>query len=337
MSIIISHNSALEYLRGVPPQVRGDNVTTHPVEVPLGVGRDELARLNLREIGLRQQPVHLVTSRDGTRVRSHGVTPHRTSLGEVPSGLLLEAGNGIYVCGPELVFIQLVSHVSTLGSIVLGYELCGSYSQFAPLVSGFYDRSPLTTREQIMAASQQLRGTNNVRRAREVLPLVLEGSASPMETVTSNVLFLPEDMGGLSLVMPVLNYEVQLDDVARKITGTKTCVIDGAWPWLNRGVEYNGSDHTDPVKDRNRLEALAHMDYTIYTVDANRMMVYSELKKVTDLISSDIPRRDGFSCPREADLKRLHKRLLTATRCGLGLDSVLFGVSTKGFGIRTHL
>ena len=336
MAIIISHKSALEYLRAVPPQVRGDNRTSRPIEVPLRTSGTELTRFDPREIGLRQMPIHLLTSRSGTKTQARGTAPHQMSVGEIPPGLLLDIGDDIYVCGPELVFFQLLPSISTLGAIVLGYELCGSYSHFAPLVSGFYDRPALTSKERISEASSLLKGLRGVNHARKLLPLILEGSASPMETVTSNILFLPEEMGGLSLLMPILNYEVPLDDIARKITGTRTCVIDGAWPQLDRGFEYNGGDHTDPIKDRKRLEALAHAGYTIYTIDTERMMTFSELKKVTDLICADIPRRNSYGPTDASEMKVLHRRLLTSTRCGLGLESALFGVPITGAGVRTH-
>lgn len=337
MSIIVSHNSALEYLRSVPPQERGDNRTTEPLEIPGPPGKHELSLLKTARLGTRQESTHLLTSRNHAQIRASSVLPHQSSLGEIPAGLLLDAGNDIYVCGPELVFIQMLSRISPLGSIVLGYELCGSYSHFAPLISGFYDRPALTTKQRVLDAVELMPGAHNVEKARKVLDLILEGSASPMETVTSNILFLPESMGGQSLVMPEINYEVKLDDVASRITGTRTCVIDGAWPELDKGYEYNGGDHTDPIKDRNRLEALAHMGYSIYTIDANRMMDFSELKKVVNLITSDVPRRGGFGAPDEESMRQLHRRLLTSTRCGLGLDAALFGVPVKGLGIRTHL
>ena len=338
MSVIISHNSALEYLRSIPPQIRGDNTVHRAIETPRGLARGELFSFGSRSFGLRQQPIHLLTSRDSTQVRSKGVVPHQTSLEEIPPGLLLEVEDGVYVCGPELVFIQLLSSITDLGAIVLGYELCGTYSHFAPLVSGFYDRPQLTTGQRILSATDLVRGTRNVKRARRLLPLILDGSASPMETVTSNILFLPEQLGGNSLVMPILNCEVELDDVARKIAGTRTCVIDGAWKELHKGFEYNGSDHTDPMKDRNRLEALAHMGYSIYTIDAARMMYYPELRKVVDLICSDVPLRRGYSRPTDDEMRRLHRRLLAATRCGLGLDAALFGLPVHGImGIRIHI
>ncbi len=64
--------------------------------------------------------------------------------------------------------------------------------------------------------------------AREALRWVRDGSRSPMETVMSHLLYLPEEHGGLAFAVPQLNYEVKLDAVAAAVGGTAACSIDAA-------------------------------------------------------------------------------------------------------------
>ena len=147
MAILVSHNTALEMLRSVPPQLGALPRVDHPVALE-GVrarARDVHAA-NLRELGVRRSPTHVLLPADEREIRSADVRSHRTRLDVVPEGLLLRAAPGVYVAGPELCFIQMAGVTSRVGAVVLGYELCGEYAHFSELVSGYYEREPLTAR-----------------------------------------------------------------------------------------------------------------------------------------------------------------------------------------------
>ena len=247
MPVILSHSSALELLRAVPPQVRMYPHVAEPLRLAdISTDSRELRSLDVRSFGIRRDPIHVLVSRSAREIQSSGVKTHHFGLAVMPGGLLLELSPGVYAAGPELCFIQMARKSSLVGAVVLGCELCGRYSHFSEMVSGYYERPPLTSVEKIGEAVSALPGLYGVSRAREALRWVRDGARSPMETVLVAELFLPGRHKGLAFVSPELNYEVRLDDAAAAITGTKGCAIDVAWPGVRRGVEYDSLEfHLD--------------------------------------------------------------------------------------------
>ena len=69
----------------------------------------------------------------------------------------MRIAEGLFVCSPELVFVQMASCLSFGELLALGYELCGCYprstQKSVPLV-----RRPLTTPNRLMAYAARLNG-----------------------------------------------------------------------------------------------------------------------------------------------------------------------------------
>ena len=157
MAIVISHNSSLELLRAVPPQVRLYPRVGEPLSLEqISTKPRELAGIDLRQFGVSRTPVHVLVSKDALRIKASGFVTHHFGLETMPGGLLLELAPGVYAAGPELCFIQLARTTSLVGAVVLGYELCGEYSHFSEMASGYYERPPLTSVERIGAAIEEL-------------------------------------------------------------------------------------------------------------------------------------------------------------------------------------
>ena len=338
MAVLISHNSALELLRAVPPQVRLYPRVDEPL-VTAGVSTrsSDLRQLGLTDFGLRRSPVHVLVSKGMRTVNLPNVQTHRFGLEVIPGGLLLELAPDVYVAGPELCFIQMARETSLVGAVVLGYELCGRYSHFSEFVSGYYERPPLTTVKKIEAAIDMLSGLYGLCHAREAIRWVQDGSRSPMETVVSGEFALPGRHRGLAFSRPELNYEVPLDEAASRVTGTSSCSIDLAWPGVRRGAEYDSREfHLDAEKDLRRKEALEHMGWTINTIKLDQMSDHTELMKVVALFEGEIPRQPGGPAD-EGEVAVLHQRLLRATRCGIGLERALFGIPVEHGQVVTHI
>lgn len=270
-------------------------------------------------------------------IEAVGVRTHWFGLPVMPGGLLLELAPDVYVSGPELCFVQMARSASTVGAVVLGDELCGGYSQFAEMVSGYYERAPLTSAGRIAEAVEALEGLYGLRHAREAVRWVLDGARSPMETVLSSELFMPGRLDGLAFAEPVLSYEVPLDEAASAIAGTRSCSIDIAWPGARRGAEYDSLEfHLDPEKDLRRKEALEHMGWTINSIKLDQMVDHAELMKVVALFEDGVPRQRGGPAPTDR-VAGLHQRLLKATRCGVGLERALFGVPVAHGAVKLHV
>ena len=338
MPVVISHNSALELLRAVPPQVRAYPRVSEALDMGLiSTDSRELRSLDLSEFGIRRVPVHVLAAKGVRAIQSEAFETHNFGLPVMPEGLLLELAPDVYAAGPELCFVQMARGFSLVGAVVLGCELCGRYSHFSEMVSGYYERPPLTSVEKIGEVVDALSGLYGLSRAREALRWVCDAARSPMETVLTGELFLPGRHRGLAFVRPELNYVVPLDDAAAAVTGTRSCSIDIAWPAVRRGAEYDSLEfHLDPEKDLRRKEALEHMGWTINTIKLDQMSDHAELMRAVALFEDEIPRQPGGPAPAE-QVAELHQRLLKATRCGVGLERALFGVPVSHGAVKLHV
>ena len=338
MSILLSHNSSLERLRAVPPQVDQATLLSEPLALDgIACQNDLFSESELRSFGLLQRPVHqLVPSR---RHASPGDAArlHRCTCDVIPQGLVKKVENRVFCAGPELTFVQMAGETSFLGAVVLGHELCGSYAHFSQMVSGFYERPPLTSVERLRHAVSQLEGMRGVGAARKALRFVRNRSASSMETVVSCMLLLPTAMGGFGMVAPELNYKVTLDESEARVAGAKAPRIDTGYPAVLVGIEFDGLDyHRDVEHDARRREALSHKGWTIYVLNVDELTNYSKLKEKVSLLDA-VPRRPGEGFPTDSDGRALLKRLLTATRCGLWINDALFGVKVPKGLVKLHV
>lgn len=338
MSILISHSSALELLRALPPQLDAYTRSPEPLRLAdVSSSYSSLKDFDFRRLGLSQQPVHLLISNQRRRGEVRGTKVHRTSLAQIPAGLALELAPGVYCVGPELCFAQIARHTSIIGSVVLGCELCGRYSQFAKRISGFYDRPPLTSIERIDTALDELAGLYGLSDAYAALPWVQNGARSPMETVLLAELSLPTELGGLAFERPRLNYPIELDAASSELLGQRVCVVDGAWPEAKRGYEYNGGPfHQDQSEVRKRIEALGHMGWNVTVIGLEHMANFNELQKTVSLFEGDVPRLTSRHAPI-MKTRELHQRLLRSTRFGMGLEAALFGAPVERGQVPVHL
>lgn len=328
MTVLLSHNSALEVLRAVPPQAGVLEVVGEPFDV----SEAESGVRSLRAIlpmcaALRQRPVHLLAGPRSARGVRAEIKTHQTGRKVIPAGLLRRLDEGLLCCGPELTFLQMARENSLVGAAVLGFELCGGYSHFSQLVSGFYDRPPLTTTRKLRRALGALSGVRGRGPAADALDLALDGSRSPMETVLTCALTFPGELGGCGFEAPRLNYAVELDEKAAALAGVRRCFLDLAWPAQMRALEYDGAAwHTDVRADRRRREALASMGWAVNVIDLGDISNVTSLLSTISLIQGAVP-RIGEGPIDAAGLRDLLVRLLRATRFGLGLNAALFGVS----------
>lgn len=279
MPILLSHNSSLEYLRSVPPQVDKAVPVDEPLPMELFVKtKDRPRELELKKLGLSQRPVHTLIPTQKHALPGLVYKPRRTAQSELPPGTVRQVSPSVYVCGPELTFIQMAQTLSTVGLIVLGFELCGTYSHFSKMVSGFYERPSLTSVAKIAEVIGAVPGMKGANAARKALRWIRDGSASPMETVVSCMLGLPTEAGGFGLVAPTLNHKVKLNAAEQRILGKRRCYIDTAYEAAMTGVEFDGMDyHRDAEADRLRREVLVHKGWKILVLNVDELTSWDRL------------------------------------------------------------
>ena len=213
--------------------------------------------------------VHVVTTSCGGLRNSTAATRHRLG-GALPRGSFLKVAPGVFVCSPELVFVQMAASVPRGALLALGYELCGCYPVGGDR-AGALVRRPLTAPRRLSAFAARATGLTGVTAARSAAKQVLAKSGSIMETEVSIVAFSSVAQGGLGLVPPKLNEPVMLSARAKEATGLSRVVCDWLWPEARVAVEYDGRDsHASPqqqARDARKRDALRidGFDLTVIT------------------------------------------------------------------------
>lgn len=216
----------------------------------------------------------------------------RSWSGPLPPDALLRLGDasgqspeqGVYVVAPEFHWLLRSRGLGFTRTLLLGCELCGSYTM-AP--EGIRERKdPLTTPERLAWFVESIgeatrgprfagcpdtmsrdaspvtpggatqRGSDRTSRinvaprvvnlARLTAPWVLAGCASPREAACALYASLPVRRGGFGLPAPLCNHEVPLGDQARSLLPNRSCIrLDLAWPDHHVAVEYDSHWHDD--------------------------------------------------------------------------------------------
>lgn len=204
------------------------------------------------------EPLHIMVAKDhGTR-NSGGLVRHRSAV-TFPRQSFIKVAPGVFVCSPELVFIQMAASLTRGGLLAVGYELCGCYP-LGEERAGALVRRPLSSPRRLTAFAARASGLAGVKAARSAAKQVLAKSGSLMETEVSIIAFSLFSQGGLGLRAPLLNESVVLSNSARTATGLSRVVCDWLWPAERVVLEYDGHDaHSSPQQqahDARKRDAL---------------------------------------------------------------------------------
>ncbi len=299
MALCLCGISAVEFLRDAGAEACAFQPASN--QKPAPPRAKELRAFQQGALACLSAPIHLLVldaadRRSVKRAKCHVLMP------DVAAGrLLLVDDDGLLATSADLSFLLCAAELSIIRLMELGFELCGTYGLASPNAHGFIKRDPLTsTREmgRLLESAPPMRG---VRQAKRALGFVIEGSASPMETIVVLLLCLPPRMGGYGLPKPLLNCRVDVRKGARRTSQKGHFVCDALWPAAATALEYD-SDlwHTGSSKiadDAARRNALSSLGCTVITL--TRMQVLD---------------CDGFDRAARALAIRLGKRLHVGER-----------------------
>ena len=209
--------------------------------------------------GLDSSGLEIAVPDRGSRIQTQGVSCSVYN-GSIPDGAFrrldvasghLDVASGHLACeiaisGPELLFAELAESMLPLEHLMLGHELCGTFSRDAddpyngPVT---YHVQPVTSVERI---ARFLDGTKHIRgaeAARASLARLNDNAWSSTESLVTALLRLPIDSLGFDIGQLTLNPRVELE---RRLPGAKDSrvpdiVIDGTLVGLN----YDGMAHLD--------------------------------------------------------------------------------------------
>ena len=305
MDILLGHTTELECARAnahVRVALAGSAAPLSPErEAAFGIPRTlaTTLRKKLFDIGAQTEPVHLIYTAKGGRHEPRGIAAHRWD-GPYPAGSILRLAAGLYGCSIPLLYLQL-QHGRSLGeSVLLGYELCGTY---APGPNGLvHDLSPLAKVNELMAFARAHSSIKGSQQARSALRFVKNGAASPMEAALAALLGLPQRQGGFGLPLPEMNYGIELEN--------GPIYVDLYWPQAHFGIEYESHEwHSGERKfeqDSQRRNRALVENVSLITVTKPEAQSPSAFEDIAGHVAKRLGVRKG---PRPKDFPKRHAAL----------------------------
>ena len=122
---------------------------------------------------------------------------------------------------------------------------------------------------------ERVEGMRGIKAARRIVPLVAEGSGSPMETVLYALLCMDVQAGGAGLPKPDLNGVVKLAPSQQAATGRSYVKVDLLWRERKVAVEYDSDwAHGNPYalnRDATKRNALQELGYRVVSVTKDQV------------------------------------------------------------------
>ena len=254
-----------------------------------------------------------VLSFDSSRRRATASTVARVWGTEVPEGSFFEFGNGVVVPSPCFTFLLMAKQLSLPELVAYGDELCGLYAFDKKSPRGMRQREvPLVSLSELGRYLNGANGSPGLRLARKALPLIVEGSASPMETVDVMLLCLPVRHGGYGLPVADMNLEVPLGRLAASIANKQTCRGDLCWLDEHLIVEHQGLyDHDNSnaySSDRARIDALKAEGYNVLELTSSIVHDLNAFEGIALFVARVFGKRVRSSCrgrlPQRIELRK---------------------------------
>lgn len=287
MSILLSHTTALEALRGRSLRerlARGERCRgAVPDSAPT---REELASAHapLKDLS---RPLEVLVSTRGARMRTGEVVTHVMGA-PLPEGSALWLAPGVQCVSPEQLLVQMACQLTLLELVFLAYELLGIYALDPSSSEGMRQRSvPTTTPERVLEHLGRLGSARGTRVVRRALGLACAGSGSPRETKLAMRLSLPPSMGGYNLKVLSMNAPVEVErvhDPSRSGTRRPDILLGGRDGRVV-ALEYNGRHHDEPwraARDAARGNELKAAGVTEYVI---RREQYRDLEYMDGLVA----------------------------------------------------
>ena len=172
-----------------------------------------------------------------------------------------------------------------VAATVVACEFAGTYRicTSSPQGKTRYHQRPLMTRASLDDVAHKVGTTAIEQRAHRVASLMLERSASPMETALSLMLTLPVEFGGFGLPQPELNAAVDVSGVRGLLAHQDTVSPDELWRDARVAIEYDsaefheGSGPSQLTKDALRSNVLTALGYRVFRVTPGVIQTVSDI------------------------------------------------------------
>ena len=342
MSYILSNISAFRFHR-IPPQV----LALCP---PVPDEDCDRQRLLLRQDLLVNHalgfPLHALVSNRKERTNPALIEHHLWSS-SLPPKAIWETDYGVQLASPLFTLLTVAPYVSETQLLMMSYEMCGTFAVFKPSdliekalkdaygshqmptdygwkrssnqkgeATNLWQRSPLIQLNELLDFAESNRGLRGGKKLLNAAKRVSGVTASPFEAQASILLGLSRRLGGEGLSCFENNYEVVLDQKAKKIVDKEKVYADLHFVSAdgNRSVivECQGATEHGKVdagiRDADRATALQTMGYDVIMLTFKKISDKESFHTVAEMLSNKLgyPYRAKTEAmkARESDLRR---------------------------------
>ena len=255
MELALTGPSALAVLRALRtgtlqggfPEKRADLVSPSPHPFKRWVRRAiDLGSLSSIVTATPESPLHVVIPTAKDRIRVPGV--HCTLIEHgLPKDSFVPIDDRLLIPCPELLFLEMGRHMDPLPHLMLGLELCGTFSRdpIDPLGgTAALNIEPVTSADTIRGymASSKVRGHGQ---ARSIADSLADGSWSPGEGLVAAFAALPFGEVGYGIGPISLNHRQEPPGELRDLMAKGSRVPDILLAGTTVGINYDGEGHLD--------------------------------------------------------------------------------------------
>ena len=239
-------------------------------------------------LGLKESDtLHVLVADERNAHVVKNTTIHRRNT-VYPKWSFRQINRDVYVASPELCFLEAATYLSFEALVLYGMELCGTYARIDDEETR-YKREPLTSRQRITAYLGKSERATGAKKAKSACRYILDGSASPRESVLALIMMYPHCLGGFGMPAPLLNHEIQVNLPSKVHFGEKQILHgDIVWREANLIVEYDGSQHgieDNHVSDKKRDHLMLEAGYDVVRFTDKSIRSGTELERLARTIN----------------------------------------------------
>lgn len=298
--IFISHISAFEFYRNARFNNALDFLNNDPlrntIKLQKGNFKPGISPIKITNICNDDVPyiessvLHIETRSKNPNYHNKSVKIHYLK-GDYPLYSYLKYNEDIFIASPELLFVQMAKYLNIVQLMMLGLELCGSYSINNLAADGFiYNIKPITNYHKLSSYVNSFYNKNNnypgIRKAIKALNYILDNSASPKESDLIIKLCTSHSIGGYGIKNFVSNYEIELSTGATNINGRSKIRPDLVCVKNKIALEYQSrAFHANPKQfeiDKIRSAALVYDGWRVIAFvpsQLNNILTFHEIAK----------------------------------------------------------
>ena len=244
------------------------------------------------------RPVQIAVPAANMRIQSSSCRCTTYSPG-LPELAFIEVGCGFAISSPELLFVELAQEMPLVEHLMLGHELCGTFSRDPINPYGAdvaFQVQPVTSVESIRRFANDSKRIHGLAKARRTLELLRDNAWSPTESLVAAFACAPIDDFGYELGDYTLNPRFGTPDELRLTTAKDSRVPDILFGDTTVGINYDGQMHVDlrAIADAG-IEAGSHLGDNGRYEALERVMADVRRKVVDDVRRNRELAADGLT------------------------------------------